>query len=415
MNNYYEILREVYIKYGLELFENKRKLRAYIKAFLYEFEEKNDIIYAVNNGVISEIIKNVKSFDDLESVKLCILVLVDNYKMEKTIAISVILSFVYAIFGECPEINPDEIVSCGELECLSNEKAVDGNEEFHHNLKKIEHFELISCSDNITVGLKSDGTVVTCGGTNHEIAINKVKSWTDIISISVGNNHIVGLKSDGTVVAVGENYSGQCNVSDWSDVKQIAAGCNFTVALTKNGKILVTTGGTKRKFGVDSIENVEFISVKNHNLGCIDINGRVAIYGEGYGDKFESAKLKAVVSEWNQIEYISVGMCHIVAINRNGLVLSAGSNSYGEREIEYWRDIVMVSAGKNYTVGIKKDGKVIAVGNNISGECNTQNWEDVIAISVGDNHTVGLKSDGSVVAVGDESHGECDVSQWKLL
>ena len=39
------------------------------------------------------------------------------------------------------------------------------------------------------------------------------------VIIAAGNYHTVGLKSDGTVVAVGDNYSGQCDVDSWKNIK----------------------------------------------------------------------------------------------------------------------------------------------------------------------------------------------------
>jgi alpha-tubulin suppressor-like RCC1 family protein len=67
-----------------------------------------------------------------------------------------------------------------------------------------------------TVGLESDGTVVAVGD-NGSGQCN-VSSWTDIIQAAAGVYHTVGLKSDGTVVAVGDNGSGQCNVGGWTDI-----------------------------------------------------------------------------------------------------------------------------------------------------------------------------------------------------
>ena len=49
-----------------------------------------------------------------------------------------------------------------------------------------------------TVGLKSNGTVVTTGGFD-------VNSWTGIVQVAAGESHTVGVKSDGSVVAVGNN------------------------------------------------------------------------------------------------------------------------------------------------------------------------------------------------------------------
>ncbi|MCM1228307.1 MAG: zinc-ribbon domain-containing protein [Clostridium sp.] len=53
----------------------------------------------------------------------------------------------------------------------------------------------ISASDDIVVGIKKDGTIVT---TNEELDIS---DWKDIIAVSAGNNYIAGLKKDGTLVS----------------------------------------------------------------------------------------------------------------------------------------------------------------------------------------------------------------------
>ena len=50
--------------------------------------------------------------------------------------------------------------------------------------------------------------------------------------------HTVGLKSDGTVVAVGDNASGQCNVTGWMDSVQVAAGRYHTVGLKSDGTVV---------------------------------------------------------------------------------------------------------------------------------------------------------------------------------
>lgn len=67
-----------------------------------------------------------------------------------------------------------------------------------------------------TVGLKSDGTVVTTGQNIDDQ--DYISQWRDIIAVAAGLHHTVGLKSDGTVVAVGYNEYGECDISDWRDL-----------------------------------------------------------------------------------------------------------------------------------------------------------------------------------------------------
>ena len=79
----------------------------------------------------------------------------------------------------------------------------------------------IGLSHSITVGLKADGSVlVDRFGVFYEGNEEKLDTsiWRNIVAVATGGAHIVGLKSDGTVAAVGDNYNGECNVSDWKNV-----------------------------------------------------------------------------------------------------------------------------------------------------------------------------------------------------
>ena len=58
------------------------------------------------------------------------------------------------------------------------------------------------------------------------------------LQVAAGENHTVGLKSDGTVVTFGSNGNGQLNVSTWTDVVQLAAGYYHTVGLKSDGTVL---------------------------------------------------------------------------------------------------------------------------------------------------------------------------------
>jgi len=78
----------------------------------------------------------------------------------------------------------------------------------------------ISASSILTVGLKTDGTVVAVG--NNDKGQCNVSGWRDIVAVAAGVDRTVGLKADGTVVAVGNNEKGQCNVSGWRDIGPVS-------------------------------------------------------------------------------------------------------------------------------------------------------------------------------------------------
>ena len=67
------------------------------------------------------------------------------------------------------------------------------------------------------VGLRRDGTVVSCGLANYQL--KKSGDWKDIVAIDADYGILVGLQSDGTVVAIGTNAFGECEVSDWTDIR----------------------------------------------------------------------------------------------------------------------------------------------------------------------------------------------------
>ena len=216
-----------------------------------------------------------------------------------------------------------------------------------------------------TVGLKSDGTVVTVG--NNGTGQCDVSDWTDIVAVSAGGFHTVGLKSDGTVVAVGSNYDGRCDVSRWKDIVAVSAGDDHTVGLKSDGTV-------------------------------------VAVGEDKYG--------RCDVRDWTDIVAISAGSEHTVGLKSDGTVVAVGNNDNGQCDVSYWTDIVAVSAGELHTVGLKSDGTGVAVGYSDDGQCDVSDWTDIVAVSAETWHTVGLKSDGTVVSVGEDKYGQCDVSRW---
>ena len=63
-----------------------------------------------------------------------------------------------------------------------------------------------------------------------------------------------------------------------------------------------------------------------------------------------------------------------------------------------------------HTVGLKKDGTVVVAGSNEYGECNVDDWENIIQVIASAGFTIGLKNDGTVVATGDNYCGQCNVT-----
>lgn len=235
----------------------------------------------------------------------------------------------------------------------------------------------VAAGQAITVGLKSDGTVLSIIG---RLATGNPSAWTDITQVSVSSgSFIVGLKSDGTCVSSGMNNAGQCSVSGWTNIVQVVASHERTIGLRSDGTVVMT-----------------------YNNG----------YTQPYGQE--------AVRTWTGIKQISAGIYHIVGLKYDGTVVGAGSNCNGQINVGSWSNIVQISAAGDHTVGLKADGTVVALGSNDSGESNVSNWTGITQVSAGYNHTVGLKSDGTAVAVGQQVYdanwsGGCNVQTWTNL
>jgi len=219
-----------------------------------------------------------------------------------------------------------------------------------------------------TVGLKSDGTVVAAGNEGWDYGQCDVGGWTDITQVDGCYMHTVGLKSDGTVVAVGSNEYGQCDVGGWTDITQVAAGYYHTVGLKSDGTV---------------------VAVGRNNFGQCNVGG------------------------WTDITQVAAGVYRTVGLKSDGTVVAVGWNIDGQCDVGGWTDITQVAADYRHTVGLKSDGTVVAVGFNEDGQCDVGGWTDITQVAAGSYHTVGLKSDGTVVAVGWNEYGQCNVDGWR--
>ena len=242
--------------------------------------------------------------------------------------------------------------------------AVGNNYYSQCNVADWGGIKAIAAGGGHSVGLRSDGRVVTAG--NGSYGQGDVSGWRGITAVAAGWRHTVGIRGDGTVVAVGDDAEGQCQVSRWSGIAAVAAGSTMTVGVKSNGTVVCTA----------------------------------------------SSKVPDV-SGWTDIAAIAVGDYHVLGLKKDGTVIAAGPNSNGQCGVSAWSGIAAVAAGGYHSVALTKSGTVVAVGDNSSGQCDVSGWKGVVAVAAGGSHTVGLKADGTVCAVGDNYYGQCDVSGWR--
>lgn len=138
--------------------------------------------------------------------------------------------------------------------------------------------DVISLSDDYTLGLRADGTVIMAGY-NYYFKQQDISDWKDIISVSAGVSYAVGLKSDGTVVAIGDNVYGQCDVSDWTDIVSVSASYRNTAGLKSDGTVVVAGSNSHGQRDVSGWTNIVAVSTGDCCTVGLKADGTVVTVG----------------------------------------------------------------------------------------------------------------------------------------
>jgi alpha-tubulin suppressor-like RCC1 family protein/uncharacterized protein YjdB len=285
---------------------------------------------------------------------------------------------------------------------------------------------MVSAGGEHSVGLKSDGTVVTWGwnqygqlgiGTTGGISLLPVAvpGLSGVVAIAAGYDHTVALKSDGTVVAWGGDQNGQLGDGTTGDSVCHCRSTPVTV-LGLSGVVSVAAG--------------------SHDSVALKSDGTVVGWGwNDYGQLGDgtttSRTFPVAVPGLTGVKAVSAGAIHTVALKTDGTLMAWGYNLEGELGdgtiIQRWSpvavpllsNVVAVAAGGYHTVALKSDGTLMAWGWNRYGELgdgtevqqlSPVNGPALVGITTvvtgGDHTTVALKSDGTLMAWGLNNYGQ---------
>ena len=258
-----------------------------------------------------------------------------------------------------------------------------------------------------TVGLKTDGTVISCG--SNEKGQRNVGSWRDIVYIACGDYHTVGLKSDGTVVACGDNENGQCDVGSWKNIVHISCDACHTVGICADGTVVACGSKENDRCNVSQWTDIVSGACGYRHTVVQDKNGNMFAVGA-------NGKKQCAVGDWENIVGFCANNLFTVGLKENGTVISCGDSDAGALDVKQWRNIVAISCGTHHTAGLLADGTVIACGSDKSSRCSsTKDWHNVVAVSCAAWHTMGIRADGTIVHCGDSDDNKRDLDNWKLF
>ena len=273
------------------------------------------------------------------------------------------------------------------------------------------------------------------------------------------------------MLATGNNYYGQCNVSDWKNVAGLAAGREFSLGITTDGRILAAGNNYYGQLDLpapgefqDVIESdprtmaealAEWTDIRDVWLySYIDPNDPtdfddISVLGlksDGSLVIWGGISPDCDISGWTGLSRVVASSRTVIGLRPDGHVLAVGSNEYGQCDVDDWTDVVDVLAGSSWTAaitengdflfagypeydpltwlefdglevpGVRRDGQVLSHSFDM---LSTAIREDrgvtppgVVAIEAGRNNLVQLFEDGSVRVIGENRFGQCDVDGW---
>lgn len=285
----------------------------------------------------------------------------------------------------------------------------------------------VSAGNNNTFIIKSNGSLWAMGKgsfgllgngstTQSNPTIQQIGTATNWQKISASNEMTIGLKTDGTIWGWGQNdeYEMGNNTCCANQLTPIQIG-------TANQWVDIETSMAASVF---ALKNDGTIWGWGLNLG--GLLGNSTVMARSVPTQLNTA------TDWASIH---VGAAHILALKTNGTLWSWGGGEYGQTgdnfPSSYYRDTPTqvgtdtwskVFAGWKVSFGIKPDGTLWAWGRNDVGQLgigNTTNqftpiqvgtdtdWVDVVSGGAGnDQFTIATKSDGTVWVWGDNQVGQ---------
>ena len=253
----------------------------------------------------------------------------------------------------------------------------------------------IMASARMTVGVRRDGTVDASGWeTVDQWAVEGIDG---VVSVALGYTHTLLLTQGLNVISVGKDSYSETNVSSWMNVKAVAAGTYSSYGLKTNGEVVATGLNDKGQLNVSSWKDLDVValSAMGKRVAGLTGDGKVVVAGS-----FTDVE-KNAISALSGIKQVAVGLNYIAFINEDDSVSAIGS--LPGADFSEFKNVEKISAGTHHLIALRKDGKVVATGDNSYGQLGVSGLYDVIDVAAGESHSAFLREDGVVEFRGEGS------------
>lgn len=320
--------------------------------------------------------------------------------------------------------------------CGSNEYGQLGNGTTNDSpstfIKIMDGVRSVSCGENITAAIKTDGSLWMWGSHYghglpfdlQEDVLSPQKVMDDVVSVSCGYNHVAVVKADGSLWTWGNNSSGQLGngtktdstvpIRIMDDVIAVSCGFRHTAAIKTDGT-LWTWGGNQ-----------------NGELGSGDMGGNALLF-DSYSDIYcQTIPIKVM----DGVSSVNCSLMNTSIITTDGSLWVCGSNSAGQLAngaagtfrcspipAKVLDNVASVSCGGSSITAVTTDGSLWGWGGNSSGRLGNNSistnilqdgtpvqlkpamvMKDVAFTVCSAGGTLIVKTDGSVLGCGISQH-----------
>ncbi|HPS02627.1 MAG TPA: hypothetical protein PLA90_13910, partial [Candidatus Sumerlaeota bacterium] len=261
-----------------------------------------------------------------------------------------------------------------------------------------------SDATSATIALWGEGFPVSAWGNNNPLQCSVPATPQGFWASAGGDAYSVGLKSDGSVVTWGRFLDPLPAPN--RDFVAVAGGDLNCVALKSDGSLAAWKMNWGGQSSVPS-PNRNFVSVSVGYKHCLGLksDGSVVAWGEnGEGQCSVPLPNRNFVA-------VAAGDYHSLGLKSDGSVVTWGANGAGECNVPLPNsEFLAVAAGNAFSLGLKSDGSILAWGANGRGQCQVPvPNQDFVAVAAGHDFSVGLKSNGSILVWGNNDSGQCSV------
>jgi alpha-tubulin suppressor-like RCC1 family protein len=320
-------------------------------------------------------------------------------------------------------------------------------------------FEMIV--NTLPLTLTSTGNNLICNGD----PVDFMSSGADLYEFFVDGNSVQALSANTTLITTNLQNGQTISVNGFSALTgctqlaqtthlvtvmdlPIITSLNTTTLCEGDSVVLISSSPTWNQWYSDSnpILNANDTSYTTYNSG--DYYTEITLGGDGnitalgnnsFGQLGNSTTIsdfyKVDTDNLENIEKISSGKNHTLALDINGIVYSWGANNYGQigdgtfttSITPYTTNITTasdISAGHQFSLALLSTGEIQSWGENDLGQLglgntNTTNFPLIISgisnvsqIASGQNHSIALLNDGTIWSWGDNQFGQLGIGTF---